>query len=335
MTKYPLKAAFKIFFYMINFCFFAKENVYQNIQLTMTIIKRVLAQNLIFFLVIVNLLYSCSSGKNNEKDNIEENDTIKTTVLNVGGELFSIPSPAQTAILVQKSGIVYDKTVLSSANLVNNYTTDFMRAMNMGIYGADLGYVSLYNQTQDAISYLSAVKQLSDKLGLSTAFDQKTMARLQNNLTNRDSMMVLVSLAYQTSDTYLKNSQRNELSSLILCGGWIEGMHFSLMAVKANKSEQIRYRIAEQKQALESILRVLSKNKDKEVVEITSMISELDKIYQGVIFKYNFVEPITDTIKKITYINSSTEIVLTDEQLLQITNKIEEIRNKIINTTKS
>jgi hypothetical protein len=301
----------------------------------MAIIKRVLFKNLIFFLVIFNLLYSCGGGDNNEIDKSEDNDTIKTTVLNVGGELFSIPSPAQTSILVQKSGIVYDKTVLSQANLVNNYTTDFMRAMNMGIYGADLGYVSLYNQTQDAISYLAAVKQLSDKLGLSTAFDTKTMDRLQNNLTNRDSMMVLVSLAYQTSDTYLKNNQRNELSSLILCGGWIEGMHFSLMAVKKNSSQQIRYRIAEQKQALESILLVLNKNKNKEVMEIASMISELDKIYQGVVFKYSFVEPITDSIKKITYINSTTEIVLTDEQLLQIMNKIEEIRDKIINTTKS
>jgi len=286
-------------------------------------------------LIIVTLLVACGNNKGEQKEISDDNDTIKTTVLNVGGELFSIPSPAQTAILVQKSGITYDKAVLSSANRVNTYSTDFMRAMNLGIFGADLGYVSLYNQTQDAIAYLAAVKQLSDKLGLSTAFDKNTMNRLQNNLTNRDSMMVLVSLAYQSSDTYLKNNQRNDLSSLILAGGWIEGMHFSVMANKTHSNEQLRYRIAEQKQALASILKVLSKNKEKEVVALTNQLGELSKIYEGVTFKYTFVEPITDSIKKITYINSTTEVALTDEQLDQITNKIEEIRNTIVNTTKS
>jgi len=50
--------------------------------------------------------------------------------------------------------------------------------------------------------------------------------------------MVLVSLAYQASDTYLKNNKRDDLSTLILCGGWIEGMHFSVLAnqTKGNES---------------------------------------------------------------------------------------------------
>lgn len=302
---------------------------------SMKIHKRSFIIYLFLFLVSTILQLACSDKKNELKDELDDNDTIKTTVLNVGGELFSIPSPAQTAILVQKSGITYDKAILSSANKVNTYTTDFMRAVNLGIFGADLGYVSLYNQPQDAISYLAAVKQLSDKLGLSTAFDKGTMTRLQNNLTNRDSMMVLVSLAYQSSDTYLKNNQRNDLSSLILSGGWIEGMHFSVMANKTNGNEQLRYRIAEQKQALLSILKVISKNNSTEAKDLAKKLTELSTIYEGVIFKYNYIEPITDTVRKITYINSTTEISLTDEQLNQITEKIEEIRTSIVNTTKS
>ena len=280
------------------------------------------------------ILSSCGSNKNEQNELSDEPDTIKTTVLNVSGELFSIPSPAQTAMLVQKSGINYDKAVLSIPNQVNTFNTDFMRAINLGIYGADLAYVSLYNQTQDAIAYLAAVKQLSDKLGVSTAFDQTTMNRLQNNLTNRDSMMVLVSLAYQASDTYLKNNQRNDISSLILAGGWIEGMHFSVAANKSNPSDQLRYRIAEQKQALNSIIKVLGQNNSFEAKALCSEFRELHKIYETVIFKYTYEEPVTDSLKKITYINSTTEISLSDEQLKSITDKIEEIRNKLVHITK-
>ncbi len=299
---------------------------------------RVHYRNFIITLPILSFLFiflSCGGKSESQDDLQDERDTIKTTVLNVGGELFSIPSPAQTAILVQKSGITYDKSVMSIAGKVNTFNTDFMRAINLGIYGADLGYVSLYNQTQDAIAYLAAVKQLSDKLGLSTAFDRVTMSRLQNNLTNRDSMMVLVSLAYQASDTYLKNNQRNDISSLILAGGWIEGMHFSVVANKSNGNQQLRYRIAEQKQALSSILKVLSQNNSYEAKELSSHLRELHKIYEGVIFKYTYEEPVTDSLKKITYINSTTEISLSEEQLVKITDKIEEIRNKLANTTKT
>src|SRR5205814_1631011 len=94
---------------------------------------------------------SCGGDKPKEdetnNDNVVDNDTAKTAVLNVGGELFSVPSPIQTAMLIQKSGVAYDKSILNVSNKANSYTNDFMRALNLGIFGADLGYVSMYNQT--------------------------------------------------------------------------------------------------------------------------------------------------------------------------------------------
>jgi hypothetical protein len=288
-------------------------------------------------LVAGSVLTSCGGDKKDaEKDDvIEVQDTIKTAVLNLNGELFSVPSPVQTALLIQKSGISYDKSVLSTSNKVNTYSTDYSRAFNLGIYGADLGYVSLYNQTQDALGYLAAIKQLSDKLGISAAFDAATMERIQKNITNKDSMMALVGLAYRSSDAYLKNNQRNDISTLILAGGWLESMHFSVLAYKTKPGEAIRERIAEQKQALNSLVKIMSSNSTSEVAEISTMLSDLAKIYNDVQLKYTYVEPVTDTLKKMTYINSTTQVLITDEQLNLISNKVLEIRNKIVNTTKS
>ena len=291
----------------------------------------------VLFVLTLMLLGSCGDPKNDEdKEGLDDStDTVKAAVLNVGGELFSVPSPLQTALLIQKCGIAYDKSMLSASNQVNTLSTDYARALNLGVYGADLGYVSLYNQTQDAIGYLAAIKQLSDKLGITAAFDAPTMDRIKNNITNKDSMMVLVGIAYRGSDAYLKENQRTDISSLILAGGWVEGMHFSTSAYKSKPSDQIRYRIAEQKQALTSILKILSANTSPEIVEITTLMNDLAKIYEGIQFKYNFVEPTTDTIKRITYINSTTEVTVSDEQINGISAKVEEIRNKIVGTTKS
>ncbi|WP_317898189.1 hypothetical protein [Aurantibacillus circumpalustris] len=289
------------------------------------------------FTITVFSFASCGGGKNEEEkdDLIETPDTVKAAVLNVGGELFSVPSPIQTAMLIQKSGVTYDKSILSSSNKVNTYSTDFSRALNLGIYGADLGYVSLNNQTQDALGYLASIKQLTDKLGISAAFDGPTMDRIKNNITNKDSMMVLVGIAYRGSDAYLKENQRTDISSLILTGGWIESMHFSLTAYKVKSTDAIRFRIAEQKQAINSIIKILKNYNNPEVIELNIALTALAEVYEGIQFKYNFVEPITDTAKKVTYINSTTEVIISDEQLSQITQKLNQIRGKIVNTTKS
>jgi hypothetical protein len=281
-------------------------------------------------------LTSCDGRKDaDSEDLIDSTDTIKSTVLNIGGELFSIPSPIQTAMLVQRSGIEYDKSVLSPANKQNTYSTEFSMALILGIYGADLGYVSLYNQNQDALGYLASIKHLSDRLGVSAAFDQATMERIKNNLTNRDSMMVLVGLAYRASDAYLKDNKRNDISSLVLAGGWIESMHFSYSAYKNKKNDQLKLRIAEQKQALSSLVRILDANESEEARELSASLGEVSKVYEGVTFKYQFVEPTTDPEKRITYINSTTEVNVTDDQIREIGDKISTIRNKIVNITQS
>lgn len=299
--------------------------------------KKYMFNSKLMALGLATLLIATSCGGDKPKedetnnDNVVDADTAKAAVLNVGGELFSVPSPIQTAMLIQKSGIAYDKATLNVSNKVNTYTNDFLRALNLGIYGADLGYVSMYNQTQDAIGYLAAVKQLADKLGVSAAFDTGTMKRIETNIANKDSMLVLVGIAYRASDKYLKSNKRTEVSSLILTGGWIESMHFSIKAYSAKQSDEIKYRIAEQKQALSSIIKLLSSNTAPEAIELGKQLSDLAKVYDGIQFKYTFVEPTTDSIKKMTYINSTNEVIVSKEQIDQITAKIQEIRNKITN----
>jgi hypothetical protein len=298
--------------------------------------KHMFNRHFLAFTIVASLFASCNNTKTDEKEDLVETpDTVKTSVLNIGGELFSVPSPIQTALLIQKSGIAYDKSVLSTASKVNTFSTDFSRSLNLGIFGADLGYVSLYNQTQDALGYLGSIKQLTDKLGISAAFDAPTMERFKKNITNKDSMMVLVGIAYRGSDAYLKNNQRTDVSSLILTGGWIESMHFSMSAYKTKPSDAIKFRIAEQKQALNGIIKILGGSTAPEIVELTAMLADLAKVYDGIEFKYTFVAPTTDSLKKITYINSTSEVNVTNEQIAQIAEKVMMIRNKIVNTTQS
>lgn len=280
------------------------------------------------------IISSCGDDKTtkeNTGDDLPDTDTVKAVGLNIGGQLFSIPSPMQTAMLIQKSGVSYDKAILNPGNKNGQYASDYSMSLNLGVYGADLGYVSMYNQTQDALAYFGAVKQLGDKLGVASAFDQTLIKRINDNISNKDSMLMLVGVAYRASDAYLKTNKRTEISSLILTGGWIESMHFSISAFKQKPNTEFKKRIAEQKQALSSIIALLNSHGLESTKALIAQLEDLAKVYEGVTSTYTFVEPTTDEAKKITYINSTTEISITDEQIKQISEKIDAIRQSIIN----
>ena len=285
--------------------------------------------------ILFSFAFFCSCGDTITEENSDElifEDTVKAVTLNVGGELFSIPSPIQSASLVKNSGVPYNKQILNSGNKCGQYASDFTKALNLGVYGADLAYISMHNQSQDALSYLAATKTLADKLGVSSAFNQTTISRIKNNISNKDSMLVLISLAYRASDEFLKTNKRTEMSSLILAGGWLESMYFSLKTYKQKPIKELRFHIAEQKQALNSVIKLLTSHNMPEANDLLTDIEKLTLIYDNVITNYKYVEPTTDEAIKTTYINSTTEVIINDAQLEKIAEIIFQIREKIINT---
>jgi hypothetical protein len=281
--------------------------------------------------VVLTACNNSADKENTETPTVEVQDTVKSGVLNIGGQLFSIPSPIQTAMLIQKLGLPFNKSLLFGTSKTNTFNTDASRAIMLGVYGADLGYVSMYNQTQEALTYLASIKQLADKLGVSSAFDEKTFKRFENNLSNKDSLVALVGVAYRASDSYLKNNKRLDVSSLILFGGWLESMNIAIESYKSKNNDEIKRRIAEQKLTVNNLLQLLTLNTPDQT-DLIASLKDLNMAYEKVEFKYQYVAPTTDTTRKITYINSINELIMDDAIFKNIIEKIQSLRNKITNT---
>jgi hypothetical protein len=289
------------------------------------------------FTLSVLAVFAVSCGGDEPTDNqledpiTENEDPNKSQLMEIDGKVFSIPSPIQTAFLIKESGTNYNKGILNEPSKVTNYSTNFKKALNLGIYGADLGYVTLYDQTQDAISYLTAVKSIGDDLGVSSAFDMELVERFEKNIGNKDSLLALVSDAYKSSDRYLKNNQQNDIGGLILAGGWLESLYFATNAAEMTKNKDIIKRVAEQKTTLYNLIKLLTPYYSKpEFATLVDSLMELNEIYDKVESTYTFVKPTVDAAKKTTTINSTTDIKMTDEQLKAITEKVKQIRADII-----
>lgn len=280
------------------------------------------------------ITYSCGEDTpaNEEDTTQEEVNPKQSQLMEIDGKVFSIPSPIQTATLIKNSGTNYNKEMLNVPSNVTKYSTNFKKAINLGVYGADLGYVTLYEQTQDAISFLTAIKSIGDDLGVSSAFDMELVERFEKNIGNQDSILAMVSDAYKASDRYLKNSQQNDVGGLILAGGWIESLYFATNAAKMTNNKEIIKRIGEQKTTVSNLIKLLTPYYSKsDYTALVDSLIELDELFSKIEIVYTYVKPTVDAKNKTTTINSTTEVSITPEQLAAITEKVNKIRTELIN----
>ncbi len=287
-------------------------------------------------ILFVFTLSGCGSNGNND-DSIEQNieskiDSTATTLIKFDNTLFSIPSPYEIAFLVKRSKLEFDKSLLNPYNKSHNYTNNFQKALNLGVYGANLGYLNIYEQNSEAIQYFSVIKILSQELNIENAFDKQTINRVESNLGNKDSLMYIISNSYRKADQYLKDNNRNDIGVLILAGGWIESTYMMTQLANNSKNKDILTRIGEQKHPLDNLIKILSPyyNQSKEYAELIDALIDLAYDFDGIDISYTYSAPTVDVKNKLTVINSKSELIMSDEQLKTIFDKISAIRKKII-----
>ena len=282
-------------------------------------------KNKFYLLIIVGLALpfsllqtGCGNSETNGENggiNISPKDTssnaFKGGQISINGQVFSIPSPVQTAFLIKDRGITYNSEYLNPHDKSDLYSTSFKRALNLGIYGADLGYLTIYDQNDGAMKYLKSVRQLSKNLGLEGAFNEDLATRFSNNLGIQDSLLVLVSEAYKNSDNYLKENDKGDVAALILVGGWIESMYIVADALQDKRDEALIERLGDQKNALNSLVQMLQQfNGDSDYEDILIELEDLYAIFNNIKYTYDYIPPVTDEKNKITVIKSKHKVVM-------------------------
>lgn len=284
----------------------------------------------IFLLFVISITaFSCSSDEGAKDSKTESNFQEQTTKHNIEEAkkiFYLLPSPIETAALIQKSGAEYDKNILNPVENAAKYETTKNRAINLGVYAADLSVASVFDQTQEAMFFISNCKKLSDGLGISEAFSTSTVERIEANINEKDSLLFLISDSYWQTDAYLQENDLANLSALIIAGGWIEGLYVATQLQKASNSNLLKKRIAEQKFSLSHLLEILVTYKEDEKVQ--GVYNELLDLYSN-FSKIKSVK--TEPKEGINVIGASSELEMTDEILLEITEKTGKIRNNYIN----
>jgi len=295
----------------------------------------------IFGTVLVFLLNACGGNKSAEEafEETEHHDEAASSEPQISTEALvdiinSIPPPIELSMLIKEVGGDYTSGPLNSPDNAGQYSTNYKKAINLGIYGADLGYISLYDKSQDAIDCLGAVKELADELSIGHFFDFETIKSLASNKNNLDSLVFVSTQNFAKMNDYLKENKRVNLSVLMLTGGWIEGLHIAGQIAVTHDSKELNERIGDQKVILNQVVELLKVfQSNPEIKELTVKMQELQKLYSKVEIITTYEESSLEEVDGILMVvdNSSTEIKISAQLLKDITDKVEEIRKDLVN----
>lgn len=211
-------------------------------------------------IIIGSIVFAgCESAEKPVSEQPQVEEQKEMDLADANAMLKEMPSPIEMAILVKHSGGTYDPVLLNPLENVDNYVTSGKKAMNLGVYSADVGYTTLYKQTQETILFMNNIRKLSDAIGLSDAFDQATFDRVEANIENRDSLLHIITSAYQVGNEYLKENNRMNTSILMIASGWVESMYLaSKVGGEEGPMDMVAARIAEQQMVLERITKSMA-----------------------------------------------------------------------------
>jgi hypothetical protein len=246
----------------------------------------------------------------------------------------NLSSPLEIANLFQVMGVPFSPAYLASSVDANEQTTSFQKALFLGILGADLGYLNMYEKTGTAIELVSSIKKLADGLNVGQYFDFETIKRVSLNKSNIDSLLFLSVDSYSRMDEYLRKNNRSQLSAIMVVGVWLEAQYFSTQVIRQYPNNLLRERIGEQKYFLDDLIRIITPycDYDREFTALCGFLRDIASRYENVKMTYSKGEPSSsekDGMLVVTQTETSM-VEMTDEQLARIIEITGIIRNKLI-----
>lgn len=256
----------------------------------------------------------------------EDGKNISTRVLkelkNASKVAYAIPSPVQMADILHDTKAVYDIEILNKPNSVSNYVTDYSRALNLGVYFADLSFTSMFDYPQEAMRFMGAAQAMSEELNIQGVFTEEVMMRLEENMTNKDSLIDIVSSTYLDTDLYLQDNERPIIAKAILAGAWLEGLYIAVnLETDSTKAFIIWEKIGEQKPALSNLVKMLEDCNDNRfktlIIELKKLVNLFDEV------KLNYI---TEKLKAVETLN----VDISQELFRKIQVKTTSVRDEII-----
>lgn len=245
----------------------------------------------------------------------------------------SLPSPLESAMLIKSAGAKFDRKFLNAIDNAKNYSTNRSQALNLGIYTCDLSFASLYDQTQLIIDYMNAAKKMADGLGILDAINQSTITELEENINNTEVIMKIVSETFLNSNSYLADNDQPAIASIVLVGGWMEGLYIATQLVdeKEFNGNKLVGRIIDQKLSIGVLLSLLNSNKENPAVgDLIVQMNKLKTVFDKINISAKPIKTEIDKTTKVTILRSEVTTDMSLSTYKELASVVAEIRSSFV-----
>ncbi len=296
---------------------------------------------------------ACKSDKNEQKQEQKQEQTAQDTFQTTGfneQEFFShidqskiqeinqiiagFASPVEIAAMIKSYHIPFNKNYLAPTSLVDKYDINLKKALGLGVFSADLGYLNIYRKNAQIVDYLQAIFRLASDLRVAQFFDFQTLKYLVTTSDNLDSLLFLSVNSFYQIDNYFRSTNRSYLSLLAVTGVWVESFYLLTQVQKDNVYVNLRNQIGSQKDLLNKLVELLEVYKGHPTFDyLIDQFKQLQKAFEPVQITIKKVEGETRTVEngRVIYSQDEEAIIQMDEQTLQnIIETTQKVRNAVI-----
>lgn len=236
------------------------------------------------------MLVSCGDKQTEEvAENVTAEAPKDTTPVTVNEEtkfkfdfvIANIPSPVASIDELSKWGVDYNNALLVDAKKQLAASSEFAKALALGVFNIDMSYAMVNNKGEDVLKYMKTVVTTSDALGLKGAVDQMVGKRAEQNISNKDSLLRILDEIFVKSDSYLRTNERVFTASSVFAGSWVESLYLTCKmaeGIKDPAAKETAYKhLWDQRFYLKNLTDLLNDYKDKK--ECVTLNDELKKIH--------------------------------------------------------
>jgi hypothetical protein len=279
--------------------------------------------------VIILLLFSGCKNSHTNRDQVEGKDYITNDQLEEVKEVYyRFPSPDEMLNFIDHEKLTFDDEILLPVENSKSYLDSKSQEINLGVYIADLAYITLFQRQKEALIYFQTVYGLSDKLRISSALDANMITRYENNIKNLDSLRALGDEALTNITDYLARNDKERVFAVISIGGFIESLYLAFqLCGDYSKDNLILQRITDQKLVLQNLLNYSNEFKeDQNVADALKAVGPVQAIFNELVT--------SNSETKVTKDKSGKLIISGGEQLIINQEQFEKLRKVTFSTRK-
>lgn len=296
---------------------------------------------LFLLLIAMFVCFSCRNSSNKsgefvfpEADSVPLSEAEKLSPEAIADISKNISSPVEIANLLQLLEVPFSQNYIAASIDANKQSTNFDKALKLGILGADLGYLNMYEKTGSSLDVLSSIRKIAEDIKVGQFFNFESIKRLSQNKSNLDSLLFISIDSYTQIDNYLRINDRGQLSALMILGVWIEGQYLATQVVSQFPDTMLIDRIGEQKIILNDLMLLISPycNRDSEFKSICNDLQNIKNKYRDVRITYTQGDPVSieQDGRLVVEQTESSVVKMSKEQLEEIIEITKNIRNRLV-----